>query len=100
MNECAKRTLAEKDKALNAAYRKLLDSLKSDGTDDTIDFKEARRQLVEAQRAWIRFRDNDCSAMLTVSMNGTIRGVVYLGCLQARTEQRTRELENWLRDTQ
>ena len=96
INECARITLAEKDKALNAAYQKLLKSLVADDKADTTDYVAVRRQLLEAQRAWITYRDNDCRAKYTLHETGTIRGAVFLSCLIERTEQRTRELGRWV----
>ncbi len=95
INDCAKLTLAEKDKALNAAYQKLLGSLVAEDKTDKANYADVRKQLVEAQRAWISYRDNDCKAKYTLYEMGTIRGAVYWGCMIERTEQRTSELQRW-----
>ena len=50
---------------------------------------------MDAQRAWISFRDNDCKGRLVLYEAGTIRGAVYAGCLIEHTEQRTRALQAW-----
>ena len=96
INACAKMTLAEKDKALNAAYQALVKSLVAKDKSDTTNYPQIRKQLAEAQRNWIKFRDNDCKAKLGFNEGGSIRGAVHLGCLTERTEQRTNELENWV----
>ena len=95
IDECGKLTLKAKDKELNQAYQALLKSLKPDNKGDDTNFAEVKKRLLEAQRAWITFRDNDCKAKLTLWASGTIRGAMYLGCLTERTEQRTKELRNW-----
>lgn len=95
INECAKLTLAEKDKALNAAYQKLLKSLVAEDKADKTNYADVRKQLLEAQRSWISYRDNDCKAKYTLYETGTIRGAVYWSCMIERTEQRTSELEQW-----
>ena len=98
IDECGKRTLQEKDKELNVAYQKLLKSLApSDKADDT-DYGSVRKQLTEAQRAWITYRDSDCKAKLTLNASGTIRGAVYFGCMEERTVQRTKELRAWVQE--
>lgn len=92
IEECARLTLAAQDAALNRAYRALMRSL--EGTDDA-SHVQARRQLAQAQRRWLQFRDADCRAKLTLHATASIRGAIYLTCLAERTQQRTRELERW-----
>jgi uncharacterized protein YecT (DUF1311 family) len=95
INQCGQLTLKAKDKELNDAYRELLKSLVATDRVDETDYATVKRQLTDAQRAWINYRDNDCKAKLKLHESGTIRGAVYLGCLAERTEQRTKELKQW-----
>ena len=95
MNECGKLTLAQKDKELNVAYQKVLKGLAPTDKADTTNYAETKKLLIEAQRNWLKFRDNDCKGQLTLNESGTIRGVIYFGCLIERTEQRTKELLKW-----
>jgi uncharacterized protein YecT (DUF1311 family) len=95
INACGKLTLVKKDKELNAAYQNLMKRLTPDGKGDDTDYAAVRKHLVEAQRNWIKFRDDDCQGMLAFYESGTIRGAVYLSCLTNRTEQRTKELLSW-----
>jgi uncharacterized protein YecT (DUF1311 family) len=97
INECASLTLKAKDRELNQAYRSLLDALKQEAKEGDADLVEARRRLMEAQRSWIMFRDNDCEGKYSFWEGGTIRGAMYLGCMIERTEQRTKELRSWTR---
>ena len=95
INECGKQELAKKDKELNAAYQQLMKKLTpADKSDDT-NYAEVKKQLMEAQRNWIKYRDADCSAKYTLYQQGSIRGIVHLSCLREKTEQRTKELLNW-----
>ena len=95
IDQCATNTLKVKDKELNLAYQRLVKSLVADPKDNSTDYTEVKKRLVEAQRAWISYRDNDCKAKLKLAENGTMRGAIYLGCLTERTEQRTKELKVW-----
>ena len=98
IDECAKLTVAQKDKELNVAYQKLLKRLApADKADkaDTTNYAEVKKHLIEAQRNWLKFRDSDCKGQLILNENGTTRGAVYFGCLTERTEQRTKELRKW-----
>jgi uncharacterized protein YecT (DUF1311 family) len=95
IDACAKIGLAIEDKKLNVAFQKLLKSFVSAGKGDDTDYDGSKKLLIEAQKNWIKFRDADCKGQLLLNLNGTSRGVIYLGCLTDRTEQRTKELTKW-----
>ncbi len=95
MDACGKQTLSKKDKELNAAYQKLVKSLAAENKGDDTNYAEVKTHLLAAQRSWVKFRDSDCKAMLTLYESGSIRGSVYYRCLTERTEQRTTELLKW-----
>jgi uncharacterized protein YecT (DUF1311 family) len=95
INECAAAKLAAKDKELNAAYDKLLKTLAPKYKEDTTDYAAITEKLVEAQRDWIKFRDNDCDAKYRLNAGGTIRGLVSLNCRIEHTELRTKQLRRW-----
>jgi uncharacterized protein YecT (DUF1311 family) len=97
INECAAGKLAMKDKELNAAYDKLLKSLAPKYKEDATDYTAIKEKLVEAQRDWIKFRDNDCDARYRLNAGGTIRGLVALNCKIEHTELRTKQLRRWSR---
>ena len=89
MNACAQDALQQADAALNASYRRLTARLS--GT------PAAARSLVEAQRAWIRFRDTECDFATIGYEGGSIRPMLTSQCLEGMTRQRTAELENHIR---
>lgn len=97
LNACAQQTLVQRDRELNDAYRALLRTLADPGATDADDAAraDARRLLVEAQRQWLRFRDHDCRGRVRLHDTGSMRGLVYLGCLIAHTQQRTAQLRGW-----
>jgi uncharacterized protein YecT (DUF1311 family) len=95
INACAAAELAAKDKELNKAYEKLMKSLVAAYKDDTTNYKAVKENLAEAQRNWIKFRDQDCNAKYQLNESGTIRNLVALSCKIEHTEQRTRQLRNW-----
>ena len=96
MNKCAEIALAEKDRELNQTYRALVQSLRPDSKTDPTDYAKVKKRLHEAQRAWVTFRDNDCTAKAVQWDAFTMRGGVYFGCMIERTEQRTKELQGWV----
>lgn len=95
MNACAEQTLKKTDQELNRVYKKVMDSLAKE-TSPGLRAQDVRQQLVEAQRAWIEFRDKDCKATYTYNEAGTLRTLSYLGCRQVHTEHRIRDLNQYL----
>lgn len=98
INACLQKSYEKSDRVLNDTYQKLLRRLVAHSAIDDTDYQRVRQQLIEAQLAWIRYRDNDCRAKLTLFAAGSIRHAVYLGCLLERSEQRTRELRTWIHE--
>ncbi|MEX0955973.1 MAG: lysozyme inhibitor LprI family protein [Rhizobiaceae bacterium] len=86
MNACAGKAYEEADAALNAAYAEVRSHLDADG----------RAQLVATQRAWIAFRDAECSFRSRGVEGGTIYTTIHAGCLTALTEQRTQDFNTML----
>lgn len=79
---CLSDMLREADRQLNMVYRAVLSDLSP----------TSARRLRAAQRAWIRYRDLDCEAARSLVGEGSAAPLVTLGCLLARTEERTRAL--------
>lgn len=76
INECAQKELKAKDGELNKAYQALLKSLSPSMQGDTTDYAAVKRELAEAQRAWIKYRDSDCGAKYKFWEDGSIRGAM------------------------
>jgi uncharacterized protein YecT (DUF1311 family) len=87
MNICADRDYRASDARLNATYTKLMSAL------GDIGFKA---KLKASQRAWIEFRDRECTYQTADNEGGSIHPMVYAGCLARLTKARTRELESQL----
>ena len=87
INECAAAEQKKIEEQLNKTYQDALKRLADD--------KATRTALVTAQRAWVKFREADCKAVYQRSIGGTIRTVMYLGCMQNRAETRIKELQDY-----
>jgi len=83
MNICADQDYRATDAKLNAAYAKLLAVTGDEG------FKA---KLKIAQRAWISFRDSECTYETADNEGGSIHPLVYAGCLTRLTKERTKAL--------
>lgn len=89
MNLCTTKEAREADAKLNIVYGKLRDKVK-----DTA--QETR--LIEAQTAWISFRDADCEYSQRRYDGGSIMPAIYALCVIDLTEKRTQTLEDYLEE--
>ena len=87
LNECAAVDFRAADAQLNTAYQAITRRL----TDTP-----ARRSLVEAQRAWICFRDAECELDTKSSEGGSIRPLLFSECQRRLTKRRTADLNAYL----
>lgn len=84
MVECIDAEIKRQDARLNKAYKALVADLNP----------ERKKQLLEAQRAWLKFRDTNC-AFYYDPEGGTIARVLAVDCLMTMTASRATELENF-----
>ena len=93
INECARSEYQAADEKLGAVYRAALERIRL-RLADAQQGADASKGLIQAQRLWGRFRDQDCGAVYELWRDGTIRGVMYWACMAERTEQRMAQLES------
>lgn len=84
MVECIDAEIKRQDARLNKAYKALVADLNP----------ERKKQLLEAQRAWLKFRDTNCAFYFDPE-GGTIARVQAVDCLMTMTASRAKELENF-----
>lgn len=88
MNVCADKSYKQADAELNALYKEIKDRLAG--------APEAAKQLVAAQRAWVAFRDAECSFAASGVSGGSIYPTVYAGCLEDLTLARVADFKTFL----
>jgi uncharacterized protein YecT (DUF1311 family) len=82
--DCADAEYTYQDGRLNRDYKTLLATLEHDD----------RQAAIEAQRAWLRFRDKDCAAR--AGRFGSDAGpTTQSTCLMESTAHRAQQLEDW-----
>lgn len=94
LENCLKTALSEADTALNTAYKIAQAAVEADA-ESTPSTKQAwQADLVEAQRAWIAFRDANCKFELIAAewQNRSGATSAQQACVIALTLQRTEEL--------
>jgi uncharacterized protein YecT (DUF1311 family) len=80
--DCLSKARVSSDAELNALYQKIRARLNAN----------AARQLTDTQRLWIQYRDANYAAERSLYEGGTASYPVYVGCLEAMTRARTKEL--------
>ena len=80
------------DAKLNLAYRNLLTKLDNPQAGMAEHHKQAKKSVILAQRAWLRFRDQDCSAVFDIA-DGTSQGPLSLSCAAEHSLLRAKQLE-------
>ena len=88
MNACAGKEFEAADKALNAAYHEVVRRIGDD--------HETKASLTAAQRAWIAFRDGECTFQTKSVEGGSIYPLIVADCKTALTEARTEQLKTYL----
>ena len=89
LNVCANAAYRKADAALNAAYKEIIGRLKGDPA--------TTKLLTTAQKAWIAYRDAECDFSSSANAGGSIYPMVRAICLEAQTNERTRELGAFLK---
>ena len=89
---CQSRQYERIDESLNQAYRQTLAVLDR-GEICISACAEATQNLRAAQRAWIRFRDEDCQAAYAIAVDGTGRNAARMDCLIEHTRTRIHQLQ-------
>lgn len=90
LNECAQQEQRAVEAKLNQVYQKALKSVSEPTTEQDA---ETKRKLIQAQRAWVKFRDADCEAVYSRFADGSMRNIMFMGCMQQHAERRIADLE-------
>ena len=94
MNICAGRDYQKADRELNAVWKKA--SQRAKESDAAMGDGTQHRELLAAQRAWLTFRDAQCSFEANQYRGGSIMPLIRSTCLTALTEARTKQLRDYL----
>lgn len=86
---CEETRLAAADQTLDQRYRALVRALHDDPAPDA---QAALRTLINAQRQWIAYRDDDCDAVYLAHHTASLRERRRLRCKTAHAEMRARQL--------
>lgn len=88
MNQTAYDDYKKADAELNKVYKEVLQSLN----------KKEKQLLIKAQKDWIKFRDSHCEFVAEEFNGGSIQPLIRYTCLTGRTESRTEDLKEKLKE--
>lgn len=94
INECASIEQQKVEVKLNQVYQRVMKGMEKDYASDG-NFAGMKKAFVNAQRAWIKFREADCDAVYQKHIGGTIRNVMHISCMQAHAKKRIVDLEEF-----
>ena len=92
LNICAEQDWQEADADLNRAYAQVMAEMKAMDADLPPALQGAETALRTAQRAWITYRDANCTAAGFPMRGGSAEPLLIYGCLRQMTLDRTDEL--------
>lgn len=91
VNACLGSEYSQADMDLNKYYKAAIQQLRTQSS------KRAVRELINAQKAWITYRDSECRAIRDKHWGGTIASSMEASCLIRTTRLRTYLIwRNWL----
>ncbi len=94
MNQCAGRDAAEADADLNLIYKEVVAHYEQMDRDS--ESTEGVKRLRAAQRAWVAFRDAQCSLAGYEALGGSMETLLVAGCEAELTKRRAAELRMML----
>lgn len=83
MRDCYSSEIEIQDKRLNDNYKKFLATLNTD----------VKGHFVEAQRLWVKFRDENCEAFASQEAGGTLSSVINDSCYLKMTASRADDFQ-------
>lgn len=102
MNHCAAQEYERADAALNAQWDITVAVMKKRDANRTMPRDKRpghHATLLEAQRAWLKYRDAHCRGEGYSFRGGSMEPLVFSTCMTALTEERTKQLRALI-DTQ
>ncbi|MFJ2449508.1 lysozyme inhibitor LprI family protein [Pseudomonas sp. NPDC087626] len=88
LNECAARQYKQADARLNTLYQQINGHLK--------DNPQGKKSLLTAQRAWLAFRDAECTFAASGVEGGSVYPLIHNQCLADLTQKRAETLKGYL----
>lgn len=92
MNYCASLDYDAADRALNVAWNLVYPEIKSRDADMPNETQSWSQTLLQAQRSWLDYRDNHCTAVGFEMRGGSMEPLLVATCRTQLTQERTQDL--------
>ena len=89
MNECAQKAYEAADADLNGVFKEIETRLYDDAA--------TKKLLIAAEKAWVGFRDAECTFRTSATADGSIHPTMVSMCLEDLTKARTEQLKTYLK---
>jgi uncharacterized protein YecT (DUF1311 family) len=96
MNICSEQDFEAADAELNAVWKDARKTAKELDAELPEELKGAEKALLEAQRAWIGYRDGQCEVAGFEARGGSMEPMLVSGCKATLTRARTKELREFI----
>ncbi len=96
MNFCAFKDFEAADAELNLVWKEVYPEIKKRDAELSEDQRGWGKALLEAQRAWIKYRDAHCTSEGFQVRGGSLEPLFYHTCRTAITRNRIKELKSLL----
>jgi uncharacterized protein YecT (DUF1311 family) len=87
MNQQAFKDYQKADAEMTRVYNKV---------QKTLTLATEKKLLLDAQRAWIKYKEAHCKSVAEAYNGGSMRPMIYAGCLRELTEERTKSIKKYL----
>jgi uncharacterized protein YecT (DUF1311 family) len=98
MNQCAALDFEAADAELNIVWKDARASARAVDADLPDDLRGADKALLDAQRAWIAYRDGHCALAGFEARGGSLEPLLVSACLATLTRTRTQQLKEFISD--
>ncbi len=88
MNEQANKEYKKADEIMTAAYKLAMTNQDAAG----------KKLLLEAQRAWIKYKEAHCNSASSQHEGGSMYPLIYYSCLTQLTKERTAKLKVYVEE--
>jgi uncharacterized protein YecT (DUF1311 family) len=97
ISNCLDDELAKTEVVLNGLYGRVMREL-SKPDQSLMTYSNIKKKVIDAQRAWVSFREKDCEAVYELNSSGSIRNIRYISCMRKHAEDRIRELKEYVNE--
>jgi uncharacterized protein YecT (DUF1311 family) len=81
------------DLELNKKYQQILKKYNAPNT-EYANYKKAKAALIRAQKAWIKFRQEDCDMPIYLNITGTAQSPMMMDCAINHTKKRIEDFDS------